>query len=192
MVRHWQAAWVAFLGILLLNFAACGHTYTTHFDHGGDAWSSVKRVAVLPLDNLTETPDAGEVLGSLLMTELQALGRFSVVGKLEMQKTLEEKNVRMPAIMDRVAAAEIGRRLNCDAVVIGSVLEFSYRADKDTDEMEPVVALNLRVVSVRTGTVIWGASHARSSFEVFSYEKDALTRVANLALREILAPLKNV
>jgi hypothetical protein len=109
-----------------------------------------------------------------------------------MTKIFKDQDVRLPKFSDRVVATEIGRRLGADGVFIGSVSEFRYRKDFDpeVEEEEPVVGINLRLVNVHSSTVIWGGSHSRSSYEVFTYEKDPLTRVAIRAIKEMLGTLQ--
>jgi len=180
------------MGCLLTS--ACGHTYSAHFFGDRALISEIETVAVLSLENLTEFPDAANIVTDLLVTELHHLKKFKVVKQLELAKDGKNKNLQIPKIMDRTVATQIGRQLNADAVFIGSVTEFQYQKDYQpyVEEEEPVVGLNLRLISVRTGTVIWGCSYARSSYEVFAYEKDAISRVTIKALRSMLSSLKEI
>ena len=182
---------ISLLTFYLGTLIACGRSYSTYFVSNKNIIKPLKSVAVLPLENLTATPGAGSAMTDLLLTELHNINRYQVMGKIEMDKAFREKNIELPKIVDRSVAAEIGRQLNVDGVFFGSVTEYLYRKGQALDdEQEPAVGINLRLVSSKSGTVIWGSSFARSSYEVFTYEKDALTRVALKAIREMLDPLR--
>jgi TolB-like protein len=177
--------------LFFVSAVSCGHTQATFFLSSPDLLKEIQVVGVLPLENLTDSPEAAQIVTDLLVTELHHLERFRVLGQTDVQRTFQGQQGSFPKIIDRAMATEIGRRLQVDGVLIGSVTEFQYQvaAADPREEKEPVIGINLRLINVRTSTVVWGSSYARSSYEVFAYEKDALTRVVTKALRGMLVPL---
>jgi len=187
--RPFFGVWVC----LLFSFA-CGHTQSIHFFGQEELVREIQVVGILPLENLTDDPKAAQVVTDLLITELHHLKRFQVIGPLELKRMFQEQGIHLPKIIDRAIATEIGRRIEADGIFIGSVSEYQYQSGLPAkeEEEEPVVGINLRLINVRTSTVVWGSSYARSSYEAFSYEKDALTQVVIKALRGMLNSLKQV
>ncbi len=113
-------------------------------------------VAVLPFDNWTAHPKAGQIVAQLLASELYSRGMFDLreVPAAGENATGASGAASTTSMEDARKAAA---RLNVDAVIVGSVSEYGY---KHSLNEEPAVGLNLRLVSARTGAVMWAASHS--------------------------------
>lgn len=79
-------------------------------------------IAVLPFDS----KGLGDELGSIdlldkLITGFVNINRFKVIERALLEKILEEQKLGMSGILDASTAAEIGKGIGVDAVVVGSV-----------------------------------------------------------------------
>ncbi len=172
--------------------AGCGHTLRRDYRSSKAAVSSLETVAVLPLENLTRFPDAGEIAAELFTTELYRIDRFRVMDRNQVKRLMREKRITPPQVVDRRAAQNIGRELEVDAVLIGSVSEYWYRLERRSRRPggeEPAVGINARLVDVESGEVIWASSHSRSSYDVFSADRDHLNRVAQITVANMVDSL---
>jgi TolB-like protein len=83
-------------------------------------------IAVLPFDS----KGLGSELGSIdlldkLITGFVNLNRFKVIERALLEKILEEQKLGMSGIVDVSTAAEIGKGIGVDAVIVGSVTRAS-------------------------------------------------------------------
>ncbi len=178
--------------VVFILLSGCGHTLRRDFTASRGAIASLRSVAVLPLENLTRFPDAGEIVAELFTNELYRVDHFRVMDRNQVKRLMREKRITPPQVVDRRAAQAIGRELEVDAVLIGSVSEYWYRLERRTRRPggeEPAVGINARLVDVETGEVIWASSHSRSSYDVFSADRDHLNRVAQITVANMVDSL---
>ncbi len=118
-------------------------------------FSYVEKVAVIPLENLSQSQSAGRQATLILNTELLASETFSLVEPGETAKVLGEIAARLPQY-DLEQIKEIGRRLEAQALIIGTVSETgTLRSGGGT---VPTVTVDLRMVETETGATVWAAS----------------------------------
>ncbi len=111
-------------------------------------------IAVLPFENLSSHPHAGQILAQLIATELYNRRLFLQVEESEIRRRLAEKRLDGKELGRDTVAREIAEALAVDAVLVGSVQDFGYRYGLRPD---PVVAAAARLVG-RDGAVLWGGS----------------------------------
>jgi len=175
------------LTLLLILLISCGHSYNRFYIGWPNAIQKMKKVAVMPFDNLTAFPNAGMIISELFTSELYSLGQFKVIDSLQIKKILEEKNIEIPLVIDRSFAQEIGAVLGVDGIFIGSVSEYWYRVRvQETREEEPAVGVNARLVDTSSGAVVWASSCSRSSYSVFAVERESLNRIAQIIVLKMV------
>ncbi len=170
------------LCILVLAMAACADTRYAA-DYGGAPSSANLRVAVIPLENLTNYPQAGLIVAELLATALYADGRFALTEGTALRKALAGRGLDTADLASSLAAAELARALEVDAVMVGSVTEFGYQHGLHE---EPVVGVNLRLVGAG-GEVLWAASHSTTGRGYIT--RDSVNAAAQRLLAEMVAGL---
>lgn len=111
-------------------------------------------IAVLPFENLSTHPHAGQIVAQLVATELYNRRLFAQVEESEVRRRLVEKRLDGKEIGRETVAREIAEALSVEAVLVGSVQDFGYRYGLKPD---PAVAATARLVG-RDGTVYWGGS----------------------------------
>ncbi len=176
----------AVLLALVAVLPACGNQFLRSYVAGPDQFEPVAVVALAPFENLTDFPNAGEAISDIVGAELIALGRYKVIERETTVRLASESQLPWPPLTDRSFAVELGRKIQADAVIIGSVSEFNYRLDKLRQApREPAVSFSIRMVNVRSGAVIWASTMTRSSYDVFTSERDPLNRIAQKVANEM-------
>ena len=120
----------------------------------------IKRIAVLPFENLTGEKYVGEKISQGFIAELLIAGDFEVVEPGEVAKIMSTTGYGMVQVgpeggmhLDAGKLQKITGQLNCQAVVIGAVT--SYEMVRVGSEQYPQISLNVRLVDGKTGTIIW-------------------------------------
>ncbi|HDL64040.1 MAG TPA: penicillin-binding protein activator LpoB, partial [Proteobacteria bacterium] len=156
---------ISVISTLLLIITGCGHTLERDYVESDSAISNIKTVAVMPFENLTKFPNAGEIVAELFTTELYQSTDLKILGRNQAKRVMREKKITPPQVIDRRFAQKIGQVLEVDGVFIGSVSEYWYRLEKKKRRQageEPAVGINARLIDVASGNVIWASSHSRS------------------------------
>lgn len=115
----------------------------------------IEKVAVIPLENLSQSQTAGRQATLILNTELLASETFSIVEPGETAKVLGEVAPRSNQYdLDQVK--EIGKRLGAQGLIFGTVSEIS--SARSGNASVPTVTVDLRMVETETGATVWAAS----------------------------------
>jgi len=78
-------------------------------------------VAVLPFENKGASRDLGEIILDKMITVLWSQERFKVMERAALNQVLAEQSLGQSGVLDATTAAEIGKGIGVDAIVIGSV-----------------------------------------------------------------------
>ncbi|HMP83883.1 MAG TPA: CsgG/HfaB family protein [Verrucomicrobiota bacterium] len=112
--------------------------------HGAE--SNALRIAIGPFiapPGNNELRQAGQILPELLVAELSHLARFQLVERQKAESVWREHNVGASGLVARDTVAKLGRVLECDWLVSGSIVQAGQRSYVWT-----------KVIDVRTGVVI--------------------------------------
>src|SRR5262245_13868244 len=137
-----------------------------------------KRVAVLDFEYQTvhqyvydvfgSDVDIGKGIATMLVTDLVRNGTYSVIERQALEKVMSEQNFQTSGRADPSTAAQLGKLLGVDAIIIGSITQFG-RDDKKlgvagAPSVGPVkiggfgkktakatVGLDARIIDVQTG-----------------------------------------
>lgn len=91
----------------------------------------IRRIAVLPFENPTDDRAAGPLVAEELNLQLGKLGIFDLTERTQITELLKEQDLDTLERFDESTAAQIGRLLGVQAVVVGSVTKFRrYPGDK--------------------------------------------------------------
>lgn len=82
-----------------------------------------KRIAVLPFENLTNNPKAGQLIADELNLQMGKLHQFELVERIRIEELYKEQDLN-PNRIDESTAVKIGRMLGAHAVVLGSVIMY--------------------------------------------------------------------
>ena len=148
--------------------AACAPKHKTQFRAAPTALAPVTCIAVLPFENLSGTTYAGDTLADLVATELLKSGRFQVMDRAESARILATRGIYLTATVDAAQARALGDVLGVQAVMLGAIDEYQYRVAERRDRpARATVGATVRLVDVKTGDALWGASFSGAPASFF-------------------------
>jgi TolB-like protein len=109
----------------------------------------LKNVAILPLENLSENPAAAKMVAEHIKKELMSKGLVFITTDNIVEEFLAKKRLRYTGGVTRATVREMGKVLGVDAVLVGSVNQFSDTNDKIK------VGVTARLVNTINGSIIW-------------------------------------
>ncbi len=125
--------------------------------HPSADFSYIKRVAIVPLVNLTKDKFAGGKVMTVVATEILRRGAFDVVEFGEVAKVLREEGLKGDNLVSKHIAKRAGKRLNIEALIMGSVIE--YGASRVGRSSFTEVGISLKLVDVNSHSILWEATH---------------------------------
>lgn len=160
---------VIVLSVLLL-VTGCS---TLISEKGNQRLDISNRYAVVPLINLSETPQAGDQAASIVTAILRAEGVKDVTLYLP-----EDDNPLMYESQARQAEAVTSARAEgMETFVAGTVEEWRYKAGFDS---EPAVGVTLMVIDTK-GQILWSGTAARTG-----WSREAVGTVAREVLQDLV------
>lgn len=133
------------------------------------------RWALLPFANHTETPLAASRAESIAESVLRSRG----VAQLTRHPASAPETLFEPAGAPQVAAAlDWARQQGARYAVTGAVDEWRYKVGVDG---EPAVGVQLQVVELDSGAVVWSGVGAKSG-----WSRESLAGVAQKLMRELV------
>lgn len=172
--------------LLFLVLSGCNGT-PKHYIKAGANFQYIKKVAVLPLNNLTDDKYAGEKVKSIIIMEILERGIFEVAEDGEVNKVVGDVFREMGfregelIVIDMETIKRIAEKLGVQAVFIGSVE--SYGQSRGGGTPYSVVSLSLRLVESNSGITLWrgfyskkGNSFAKNIFGIDQKNEIELSR----------------
>ncbi len=182
--RMLMAVMMATAGALALSGCGFSRTNSRDYVQMGDVLLPGSTVAVLPFENLTNYPGAGQIATDLVSTELYSLNLYRVAETSRTRNQLTAAKVEADKLSDSTTAQAAGRTLGVDAVLVGSVSEYGYQHGL---REEPVVGLTARLVRSADGAVLWASSQSEAGRGYFS--RDSVNNVAQRVVTRMLKGL---
>ena len=185
--------WLLALGAALLSVAACASTEPTGslYVHPNADWSNYQRVAVLPLENLTNERYAAERVREVLNVEINAQGLFEAIELGEINRAVRTQGIVNLTELGPEQTTALGKALDAQALMLGSVMEFDERRTGSVSL--PDVAVSLRMLDVETGLVIWAVTDARAGAKfatrLLGVGEESQTEATVRLVRDVLATL---
>ncbi|MEM5339882.1 penicillin-binding protein activator LpoB [Paraburkholderia azotifigens] len=136
-------------------------------------------VAILPIANNTETPQAGQRAASIAQSLLASYGYTNLS---RYPASADDETLFDAAKPDaQQNALNWARQQNARYALTGAVNEWRYKVGVDG---EPAVGLTFDVIDVQTGKVVWTGTGSRTG-----WSRDAVSGVAQKLERDLLSPL---
>ncbi|MGE4296511.1 MAG: hypothetical protein AB7E47_00660 [Desulfovibrionaceae bacterium] len=183
LVRLVVSGWLALL------LAACAPPM--NYVHPTADLTSIKRVAIVPLQNLTQEKGVEDKVMNIVAIEALRRG-LEVVEFGEVAKVLRAEGVRREeGVISKDAASGAAARLNVQGFFVGSVLE--YGVSPSSGSSYPEVCLTLKLVDAKSYAVVWEATHSVKGSTVmdrlFGIEKRSPSDLCRQAVVEMLDTL---
>jgi TolB-like protein len=125
-------------------------------------------LAVLPFQSIGMSNELGEVnVVEQMMTTFYNLNRFKLFERTQLEKILEEQKLGMTGVLDASTAAEIGKGIGVDAIVLGAVT----RAGRN-------IQISARLIDTETAEIITAQDELSASITIQEL-KDMVGRLAS-------------
>ncbi len=104
------------------------------------ATEQLPTVAVLDFESIGSEEYLGKAVAEIIRTELVGTRNYRVVERSQINRAVEEQELRMSGMIDDQSAVEIGKLLGADLIVVGSVVRIGN-----------AYTINSRMIDVETG-----------------------------------------
>jgi TolB-like protein len=173
--------------LFILGFTCVSCTsYHQQFIEKDVILSKDRYIAVLPFFNLTAYPHAGRIVSDLVLTEMYAQTNFRMMDQTKVMSILNKNDDDMETLMNHLAAMRIGKMLNVDSVIYGSVTEFRYK--RSLNEV-PVASISIRLLDVNSNRILWAGSKSAVGGKCWFCD-DALTRLAQSIAHDLVKSIQ--
>ncbi len=181
MLKHWLLLIIAFLII-----GGCG-VNNRGYVLKNPILDSLESVAVLPFENFSNDPVAGEKIRRMIMQELVKRG-FFVIETGEVNRVLVEKEIVNLSLLGVKELREIGEKLGVKYLIKGGV--FSYEIQRFADVTYPSVAIQITLIETSSGKIVRSTYRTEGgpNFRVLylGMEAKTLNEVAKEVVRKAL------
>lgn len=178
--------------LISISISGCKTTSASNYHIREDVdFSYIKKVAVMPLENMTNDKFAPEIIRQAVITELLATGAVDVVVPGDVMFAIDRlgiKNISLPSVEQ---IKNLGKMLQAQAIILGSVERFGD--ERIGNVSAPTVSITLMMADTTSGSIIWSASRTRggASFVArhFGARTDTLSETAIKVVREAIQTL---
>lgn len=178
--------------VLLGVLAGCGGGMTTFLHHEYN-FGFIERVAIVPMDNLSDDRGAGARATHVLLTEVLAAEVFDVVEPGEVSNALSRQGLIRTAEMTKEQIINVGRELNVQALFLGVVTESSTLRGGTSSVAK--VTLAIRLVETERGVTVWSSSATSGGrglwASLFGTSGKSTSEVTRDCVRKVLKSLLN-
>ena len=115
-----------------------------------------RKIAVMPFRAPVEL--VGASIADMFATDLLRTYKYQLVERSQMKKVLGEQALGLKGVTDSATAIKVGRLLGVQGVIVGTVPEYGYRA-MGPNKL-PSIGLNIRMIDVADGTIVWSISNS--------------------------------
>lgn len=177
--------------LIALMLSGCrASTPVHHIDPDVD-FSFFKKVAVLPLDNLTNNKSAGEIVKQVVISELLASGLVDVVIPGEVLSAIGELGIQNISTLNRRQIKALGKALQVEAVIMGAVEQ--YGEVRSGNVSAPEVTITLMMADVESGNIIWSITLTRGGLDFmarhFGAKSETMSETVQGVVREAVQTL---
>ena len=162
----------------------------TRYIHPNADLGAIRKVAVLPFENVSGTTGASDKAHKVFLVELLSLEAFEVVEPGMVSKVLKGETAASPDQLTPDDLKRIGKALGADGMFIGQVVDYAEARGQNS---APEVTLQFRLVEAASGATVWSTSQTRSGVKVstrlFGVSGDSATETTRKLIRKQLATL---
>lgn len=146
------------LGLFVFSGCRSGGAPTYHMSEDID-FSYYKRIAVMPLENLTGDKYAGEIVKQVVISEMLASGLLDVVVPGEVMNAVKDLGIKSISSLSASQIKSLGKALGVEAIIMGAVEE--YGSVKMGSVSAPQVTITLMMADANTGIIVWSITKTR-------------------------------
>jgi len=183
---------VPFAMLVCFFLISCSSTFNLKY-YQKEEFFGLKKLAVLPLENLTNDKNAHQKIRAILISELLKKG-VEVLDPGEVNRALEEMKLASVGALRVAELQELGKKLSVDGIIVGSVENFEINRGGSVSFVSyPEVTINLRLIEVNSGKMLWSIRHSKNGLNFwvrhFGTEPMTLTECAREVVKEAVDTL---
>jgi len=154
-------------------------------------FSTIKRVAVVSFENMSNDKSADEIVKYMVMNELLISGLVDVVVPGEVKAALNKLDIKSDSSLSAEQIKALGRELKVQAVFFGSV--FKYGETRYGNISVPEVSINFMMAETFGGNIVWSVTRTRGGAGFmarhFGARTETLTETAMSVVRDAVQTL---
>ena len=178
--------------VFFLFLAGCSYTVSSDFLVPVASVDNISCIAVLPLKNKTQDPNAGNAMADILSIDLMKHQDFSVMDRMEVERVLRERDIYTPDGISPDDAAGMGIILGVQAVFAGEVTRYYYQPSSlPTEGAVPTIQLSLSLIDTATGQVLWTGKGTFTPSGLLAEGTPPITDVAQKGIEALLESFYN-
>ena len=146
-----------------------------------------KRLAILPVNNKTDFSGAGDVVADMLYSMFTGMGTYRVLERAQIRRVLDEIDFTHSGYVRDDQAIEIGQLAGAEMVVLANVhaATLSKRASKSGDSFTSSASIGVRLLDLKTGTVLAGYDASESTHWPSGSAPKAMRKAVEKAMEKI-------
>ncbi|MEW6585596.1 MAG: hypothetical protein AB1442_08290 [Nitrospirota bacterium] len=174
------------LVIIILFVSGCGGkgNSTFYIDQSID-FSFIKRVAVLPLDNLSNDKFAADAVRQVVISELLATNLVDVVCPGDVICALDSMKIKSGQAPNTEQLKSMGKTLKAQAVILGAVNK--YGEVREGSVSSPEVSITLMMADTGSGSIIWSVTKTRGGAGFMAKHFGARTETMSEAVVNVVS-----
>ncbi len=145
--------------LILFLIPGCRSTLPNYHISQDIDFSFYKRVAVLPLDNLSNDRFAGEIIKQVVISEILASGLLDVAFPGEVNNAMNELGIKSVSSLTTEQIRALANALKVEAFILGSVEEYGVAMVGNVSA--PQVTISLMMADAGTGSIVWSITQTR-------------------------------
>jgi hypothetical protein len=176
--------------LLLLAATSCATSRGVYRDPEMD-FGAVRRVAVMPLENLSREAQGAERVREVFSSMLIASGSIYVVPPGEVARGIVTVGVVTPATPTSDNIVALGKQLKVDAIFTGTLKE--YGEMRAGNAAANVISVSMQLSDAGTGKIVWSGSTTKGGVgfltRLFGGGASPMNDVTEEAINELINKL---
>lgn len=151
---NFRKKWLLLLTVAVLTAGCASSVSVRHIEppKAKDTFTRIRRVAVFPFENYSDSKDADKSVDTLLAPSLRSEEIFDEVEDIRFTRdTMRKLKMTATDILDREAVKKLGDEMNVQGVLYGKIVGWSKK-DKG---IPPQITMDLVLVEPSSGRVLW-------------------------------------
>ena len=120
-------------------------------------------MAILPLDNLSKTPNTGKSLDNVILIEFLKKVPLTFVDPGDVAAALSDVRIRLATSIPKETMQGLGKKMGVDYFLVGIVHDYEVQplSGAGGAGQVPAISITLRVLEANSGTIVWAANYTR-------------------------------
>lgn len=171
--------------LLLAGCATVDESYFLNTDSKANVFVApgmpqIKKIAIMPFKAPNEL--LGGSVADIFVTELLRTSRYDILERSRMAQVLSESELALAGV-SAAKATEIGAMMGADAIVLGTVDEYSRVKHGWHDDA--LIGMTARMIDCKSGQVVWSVDLAKHADD----KNTTLTEHTRTVAHEMVAAL---